>query len=154
MPHSIELVTFDPYATATVELGPQDEIIQVDTKIYNEVRKPYLIVRRSRPVRLEDELSIWTITAHKLSESEAPKAIQLTEKGKLFTIQRISDSGARTGNYASYLAWLIAVDCSGKRKPVTFTQVENGNSPFNIDQYIGTFGKAEKLFNVFAERQK
>lgn len=153
MPNSIELVTFDPYSTATVELGPQDEIIKVDTKIYNKERLPYLIVRRARPHRLEDELSIWTITAHKLSETEAPRAIQLTEKGKLFTIQRISDSGARTGNYASYLAWLIAVDCSGKRKPVMFKVVENGKAPFSAEQYVGTFGKMDQLFNLLADRQ-
>ncbi len=154
MPNSIELVTFDPYSTATVELGPQDEIIAVDTKIYNKERLPYLIVRRAQPLRMQDELIIWTINAQKLSETEAPRAIQLTDKGKLFTMQRISDSGARTGNYASYLAWLIAVDCSGKRKPVTFTVVENGKAPFAAEQYVGTFGKIEQLFNLFADRQR
>lgn len=153
MPDSIELVTFDPYSTATVELGPEDEIIGVDNKIYNKERHPYVIVRRARPVSLQDDLSIWTITSHKLSETEAPSAIQLTEKGKLFTMQRISDSGARTGNYSSYLAWLIAVDCSGKRKPVTFTVVENGKAPFSAQHYIGTFGKMDQLFNLFQDRK-
>lgn len=154
MPQSIELVTFDPYSPSSVELASADEIIGVDTKIYNKSRLPYLIVRRAKPLSPHDEVVIWTIAAHKLSETEPPKQTQLTDKGKLFLFQRISDSGARTGNYASYLAWLVAVDCSGKRKPVTFAQVENGAEPFCAEQYIGTFGKTEKLLNLFAERQK
>jgi hypothetical protein len=153
MPHSIELVPFDPYKPSTVDLGIDDEIIGVDTKIFNQARQPYLIVRRAKPLTADDEVIIWTVAAHKLSETEPPKALQLTDKGLLFLFQRISDSGARTGNYGSFLAWLVAVDCSGRRKPVTFTQVENGNSPFNFAQYIGTFGNMENLFNVFAERQ-
>lgn len=154
MPHSIELVPFDPYSPSSVELGSADEIIGVDTKIYNKSRLPYLLVRRAKPLTPEDEVVIWTIAAHKLSETEPPKQMQLTDKGKLFLFQRISDSGARTGNYSSYLAWLIAVDCSGKRKPVTFAQAENGSEPFNAEHYIGTFGRTEQLFNVFADRQK
>ncbi len=152
MPTLIELVPFDLYSPSSVELGAGDEIIGVDTKIYNQSRLPYLIVRRALPVHLQDDLTIWTVNPQKLSETEAPRAIQLTDKGKLFTIQRISDSGARTGNYSSYLAWLIAVDCSGKRKPVTFTVVENGSAPFSTEQYLGTFGKMDKLFNLFADR--
>ncbi len=153
MPHSIELVPFDPHTPSTVELGIADEVLGADTKIYNQSRQPYLIIRRAKPLCPEDEVVIWTVAAHRLSTTEPPKPLQLTPKGKLFMFQRISDSGARTGNYASFLAWLVAVDCSGRRKPVTFTQVENGNSPFKFDQYVGTFGNMENLFNVFAERQ-
>jgi hypothetical protein len=151
MPTSIELVPFDPYSASSVELGVGDEIIGVDTKIYNQARFPYLIVKRAMPVNLQDDLTIWTVNTHNLSETDAPKSIQITDKGRLFVIQRISDSGARTGNYASYLAWLVVVDCSGKRKSVNFTQVENGNAPFDAELYIGTFGKMDKLFNLFAD---
>jgi len=153
MASSIELMMFDPYSPCAIELGEGDEVLAVDTKIYNTSRKPYLIVRRAKADRVDDDLSIWTVTAHKLSETEPLAPLQMTDRGKLFLIQRISDSGARTGNYASYLAWLIVVDCSGKRKPVTLSVVENGTAPFDCEKYVGTFGKAEKLYNLFAARQ-
>jgi hypothetical protein len=149
----IELLMFDPYSPSAIELGEGDEVLAADTKIYNTKRQPYLIVRRAKADRVGDDLSIWTVTPYKLSETEPLAPLQLTEKGKLFLIQRISDSGARTGNYASYLAWLIVVDCSGKRKPINLSVVENGNAPFDTANYVGTFGKTEKLFNLFAKRQ-
>lgn len=153
MSSSIELLMFDPYLPSAIELAEGDEVLSADAKIYNTSRKPYLIVRRARADRVGDDLSIWTVTPYKLSETEPLAPLQMTEKGKLFLFQRISESGARTGNYASYLAWLIVVDCSGKRRPVNLSVVENGSAPFDTANYVGTFGKTEKLFNLFAERQ-
>lgn len=147
----IELVRFDPYTPSSLELGEGDEVLAVDTKIYNDKRLPYLIVRRAK--RDDDDVAIWTVTAHKLSDGGTLAPIPLTAKGKLFVFQRISDSGVRTGNYGSYLAWLVVVDCSGKRKPVQVTLAENGAEPFDEARYLGTFGNIEKLINVFDDRQ-
>jgi len=147
----IELLRFDPYTPSSIELREGDEVLAVDTKIYNDKRLPYLIVRRAK--RDDDDVAIWTVTSHKLSEAGTLAPIPLTEKGKLFVFQRISDSGVRTGNYGSYLAWLVVVDCSGKRKHVQVTMEENGAESFDATRYLGSFGNIDKLFNVFAERQ-
>lgn len=152
MPTKIEFVTFDPYAPSSVMLGHADEIIGVDTKVYNTARQPYLIIKRASPSGQDEDVVIWTVSPQALKETQAPADMQMTEKGKLFVFQRISDGGARTGNYSSYLAWMIAVDCSGRRKPVKFSVVENGMEPFESQHYVGTFGKMDRLFNLFAER--
>lgn len=154
MPTSIELVKFDPYSTSTIELGPADEIIALDNRIYNKERQPYFMVRRETSSQLQPETQIWKITAFKLSGELQPMEISLTSKGKLFTFQRISESGARTGNYDSYQAWLVVADCSGKRDAVTIRVAANGESGFDMASYFATFGKMDSLFNLFVERKE
>ncbi len=155
MPTSIELVKFDPYSTSIVELGPADEIIGLDSRIYNKEHQPYLIVRRETPAHMQFDMRIWKIAVLKLSEATEPTELSITPKGKLFTFQRISESGARTGNYDSYLAYLVVADCSGKREPVTIWVTPNGESGNQVLEpgaYFSTFGKMDKLFNLFVVR--